>query len=569
MASEPPSPDAVLQLAALHTLAATGFASTSRAASLTLSATLARYLHLVATACTDRAALSGRNKVAAIDVVQALEDLGVGGVEDLYEWTMERDKEETFRDAGLATLEEAMREGLGVDEAIAEMRLVSEDEFTTGEVDEEDVEEDLPRVKGMPNGHSPDNVKIEPLDDSSPRDLSLPRNQSPDMSWLPPLPGQDTQTQVQVVKPDPEHQFLPSPASTIAERYRKRIPFSQSQLGASRPFVEPSNNYPPFHSGPAPSSLQSLVEVYKATAGEPSIALRPSHLREQATDLLRRTIASPDDYSPEDTLISPLPPPRTTPIVPSHSESNTIPPHPLPLDPDRTGLLSSLVHQIKSPHLPPTLRDRLTSIRPPIPQKRLDGGAHILFGEPVKGPSLAALTRAKGKQPEAGEDEGLLRATWDSGPSGMEKWGRGTLPTGKKVVQSGQGESRPRLPPGTRAEDRPSVDGGVNGDGAARSLRVRLPSYGGEVSGSLNPSPLATPSGAIRLKLAGLRTSSVDAEMNSAPEAPGMSAPSPNGHMGLEPSPVVEMPNGASDAHQSAPGNSHDSDQPGASPAMS
>lgn len=90
------SPDAVLHLAALHTLAQAGFASTSRAASLTLSGALARYLHVVAASCTEHAALAGRSKVAAIDVVNTLDDLGVGGVTELQEWTADLDKEVSF-----------------------------------------------------------------------------------------------------------------------------------------------------------------------------------------------------------------------------------------------------------------------------------------------------------------------------------------------------------------------------------------------------------------------------------------------------------------------------------------
>jgi len=90
------SPDAVLHLAALHTLASAGFASTSRAASMTLSGVLARYLELVASSCAERAALAGRSKVAAIDVVNALDDLGVGGITELQEWTLDLDKEVTF-----------------------------------------------------------------------------------------------------------------------------------------------------------------------------------------------------------------------------------------------------------------------------------------------------------------------------------------------------------------------------------------------------------------------------------------------------------------------------------------
>jgi histone H3/H4 len=90
------SPDAVLHLAALHTLASAGFASTSRAASLTLSGVLERYLQLVASKCAAHAALAGRSKVAAIDVVDALDGLGVGGLAELQEWTADLDKEVTF-----------------------------------------------------------------------------------------------------------------------------------------------------------------------------------------------------------------------------------------------------------------------------------------------------------------------------------------------------------------------------------------------------------------------------------------------------------------------------------------
>lgn len=94
------SPDAVLHLAALHTLSQAGFASTSRAASLTLSSALARYLRVVAQTCMDHAALAGRSKVVGLDVVQALEELGVGGLGDLEEWTSGLEKEVCFAGIG-------------------------------------------------------------------------------------------------------------------------------------------------------------------------------------------------------------------------------------------------------------------------------------------------------------------------------------------------------------------------------------------------------------------------------------------------------------------------------------
>ena len=87
------SPDAVLHLAALHALARAGFASASRAASLTLSAVLARYLAVLARSCTERAALAGRSKVAAVDVVDTLDALGLDGVGQVLEWTAGREEE--------------------------------------------------------------------------------------------------------------------------------------------------------------------------------------------------------------------------------------------------------------------------------------------------------------------------------------------------------------------------------------------------------------------------------------------------------------------------------------------
>lgn len=76
---QPDSPDAILHLATLHLLSQVGFASTSRAASLSLSSVAAQYFRVVAQACVDRAVLAGRSKVAAQDVLGALQDMGVAG----------------------------------------------------------------------------------------------------------------------------------------------------------------------------------------------------------------------------------------------------------------------------------------------------------------------------------------------------------------------------------------------------------------------------------------------------------------------------------------------------------
>lgn len=98
------APDAVLHLAALHALASAGFASTSSAASLTLTDVVARYLRLLATTSVEKAALAGRSKVAAVDVVQTLEDLGVGSVGELQEWALDLESEVVFAGAGMDQL---------------------------------------------------------------------------------------------------------------------------------------------------------------------------------------------------------------------------------------------------------------------------------------------------------------------------------------------------------------------------------------------------------------------------------------------------------------------------------
>lgn len=85
-----PSPDALLHLANLHLLSQAGFASTSKAASLTLSSVVGEYFQLVARASVDRANLAGRSKPGAYDVVESLEELGYGfRLDELYEYGLD------------------------------------------------------------------------------------------------------------------------------------------------------------------------------------------------------------------------------------------------------------------------------------------------------------------------------------------------------------------------------------------------------------------------------------------------------------------------------------------------
>ncbi|OCF37766.1 hypothetical protein I316_00893 [Kwoniella heveanensis BCC8398] len=549
-----PSPAAVLHLAALHTLAATGFASTSSAASLTLSSVLEKYLKLVATTCVERANSAGRNKVAAVDIVAALDDLGVR-VGELVDWAEEVDEgrnaghlgkdglgglegeailcfdhmvSEWLADELLgSTSSEYLHDGLSVDQSLARMRLVPEDELepeqeqdsSADNVELEDDESmDIDRdqyengkrmqdtnVKAGVNGDPESLVKTEPPDDIHqetelgriPTLYPFVRHRSPDMSWLPPLPSatsNQTSTQGPITAANSTELALPNnissgapmpvpvplpEAQSIADRYRRPIPYSSSQLSQAHPFHDPPKPSSPLTLPPAPTSLPNLISTYAAIANDPSIALRQIDVRRQASELLRHSIAPVDAYTPAPTLISPIPPVRASPIVPSHSED--MPAKLLPVNPRPNGLLSSLVHQIQSPHLPPALRERLTSLRPPVPLKRDD--QLILYGDGVRGPDEGVLLKAKGKHVEEGSvQEIYLRQTWDSGPRGMEKWSRGRLPTGRKVVQSKEGELLPREEEGKRKEREQTKEAKV---------RLKLPSFGsGE---GLIPPPSQTP----------------------------------------------------------------------------
>lgn len=429
------SPEAILHLATLHLLAQAGFASTSRAASLTLSTATEKYLRLVASACTERAGLAGRNKVAAGDVLATLEDLGEG-VESLWEWVV--DQPVVRFEGGTGGLQERLDEGRGVEEALAEMRLVPE----APDGDDESMEEGS-------EGDSEDSDDLEAdndrMDIDADTDVKPHLRLKPDPStWLPPLPGEYAPAP-DIVLPQ-SHQAAPT---STAEKYRRAIPFAGSLL-SSKPFEDPPTPSSPVLLPPPSSSFPSLLGTYQAIASEPSVSLRQTDLRRQATEILRRSVASAEQFSPSDTLIFPLPGPRVSPIIPSHSDTQTTS-HLLPVNPDRSGMLSSLVHQMHSPHLPPKLRERLTSLRPPLAQTRngAKDGEPIFYGDPVRGPDQAALNKAKGKPTDPSE-ETYLRYTWDTGPRGADKFGKGKLPTGKKVVKSGQGETVPREPETTR-----------------------------------------------------------------------------------------------------------------------
>jgi histone H3/H4 len=99
-----PSPDALLHLATLHLLSQAGFASTSQAASLSLTSVVGEYFKLVARSTVDRALHAGRAKPGIYDVVGSLEDLGYGmRLEDLYEYGLESGRD-TLEGEGLEKL---------------------------------------------------------------------------------------------------------------------------------------------------------------------------------------------------------------------------------------------------------------------------------------------------------------------------------------------------------------------------------------------------------------------------------------------------------------------------------
>lgn len=99
-----PSPDALLHLATLHLLSQAGFASTSKAASITLSSVVGEYFKLVARSTVDKALHAGRSRPGIYDVVSSLEDLGYGmSLDDLYEYGLESGRD-TLEGEGLEKL---------------------------------------------------------------------------------------------------------------------------------------------------------------------------------------------------------------------------------------------------------------------------------------------------------------------------------------------------------------------------------------------------------------------------------------------------------------------------------
>lgn len=304
------------------------------------------------------------------------------------------------------------------------------------------------------------------------------RPKSPDMSWLPPLPTDQIITGASglgtVAAPV---DIAPAPQS-VADRYRRPIAFATSTLAENHQFSDPPRVSPPPVLPPAPTSFPSLISTYQAVVSEPSVALRQTDGRRQAADLLRLTVGNPDVFTPKDTLSIPLPPPHISPIVPSHSD--TLPSKLLPVNPHQQGIVSSLLHQIRSPYLPPPLRERLTALRPPQAQSN-DSGP-ILFGPPVRGADESALAKARGKA-VGDEPELTFRATWDSGPRGSERWSRGGLPTGKKVVRYVEGQKFPHESAG------------------AKALRVKINEKASGIVDGREPSPGSTSSPNVGIKL--------------------------------------------------------------------
>ncbi|WWC59090.1 uncharacterized protein I303_101638 [Kwoniella dejecticola CBS 10117] len=521
-----PSPDAVLHLAALHTLAHAGFASTSRAASVTLSTVLAKYLKLVATTCVERASLAGRGKVAAIDVVDALDDLGIN-VDELIDWSSDQNGDH-FDPTSMGNLQEYLKEGLGVEEAIASMKLVPQDELEA-EDDADDSSEpkqggaDVDMEQGEGEGHKDANmVKAELDEDADEAEIKpfIYRHKSPDFSWLPPLPNthgsssapQDQTLQSELNNKDQttsESAAIPAPTQSIADRYRRPISYASSQLSQAHPFHDPPrpSSLPTPSLPEAPTSLPNLISTYAAIASDPSIALRQTDLRRQATEILRQSIATVDSFSPTPTLSTPIPPVRASSIVPSHSD-DILPQKLLPVNPNvNSGLISSLVNQINSPNLPYTLRERLTSLRPPVVQMRND--QPIFYNNPVRGPDELALQKFKSttkpshanendEEGEGGEGGGggsavqkvYLKQTWDSGNRGIEKWDKPNLPRGKKVIIQREGEKRPRMDPADiqRREERErrqleEANNQNQNQGQKVKVNLRLPNFNGIVNG--------------------------------------------------------------------------------------
>jgi hypothetical protein len=349
------------------------------------------------------------------------------------------------------------------------MRVVHDDDIEEDDDEKPDLEGDE-EVKDEQMDVDSD-TDLDPNTKSSPAPtmdelLSRPklRFPSPDFSWLPPIPDLSSQ---QPAPNSPSATTRPRHAvesvtvpSAIIDRYRTRIPFASSSLTSQSTYAKPiqpdTKRLPP-----GTSSLPDLISTYADTKGEMSVSIRPNGYRLQALDLLRRQIAAPEGYSPHDTLAvkGSVPGPRFTPIA--------VPPHPVAVNPAQEGILSRLLHSIQSANLPSELRERLTTLRPPLAQKR--DGQPLTYGPGIRGADEAALARAQGKESQK-EDEVYSYATWDSGPRGLEKFSRPNLPRGKKVIKYVEGEEIPRQDKRKASLVPPDAQSG----GLGRTLRIKL-----------------------------------------------------------------------------------------------
>jgi hypothetical protein len=426
------------------------------------------------------------------------------------------------------------------EDPIAELRLVHEDDLEEGGLEDEkpevDAEDEEAKDEPMEVDSYTEDSKADPIrklstDASPPTKLRFP---SPDFSWLPPIPDSSV-----IHRPDPASPSAATQSraavesvsvpSAIVDRYRTRIPFSASSLTTQSTYNAPSS--PPTKRLPiGTSSLPDLISTYSDTKGETSVAIRPNGYRFQALDLLRRQIAAPETYSPSDTLSvkGAVPGPRFTPIA--------VPPHPVAINPDQSGLLSRLLHSIQSVNLPSELRERLTTLRPPLAQKR--DGQPLTYGPAIRGADDAALFKAQGKE-STEQDQVYAYATWDSGPRGLEKFSRPNLPRGKKVIKYVEGEDIPRQEK-RKASEAPNGTGSGLVPGPARTLKLKIgeslsPAPGGSpipspglgasiVEEGLTP-PLATPGGTT-LKLR-IKRESADVQTPTMPISSGHSESNP------------------------------------------
>lgn len=384
------------------------------------------------------------------------------------------------------------------------MNISTDIERTFVPVDSEDEDEEEGEEAEEEDEESEESDEAMDVDGEEPPRVNY-RPRSPDLSWLPPLPSGQEDAIVTGSSAVVPVDAVPAPQS-VAERYRRPVAYSTSQLAEAHSFTDPPKPSVPSPLPGAPSSFPSLVTTYETTVDEPSLMFRQTDGRRQAADLLRLTVGNPDKFSPADTLSQALPPPHISPIVPSHSD--VLPTRLIPVNPNQSGIISSILHQIRTPYLPPTLRERLTSLRPPQAQ----GSDHgpMLYGDPIRGADVAALNKARGKA-TGDETEAWFRATWDSGPHGADRWSRGRLPSGRKVIKSGDGAQAPRESEG------------------AKVLRLKMNE---KASGAVDPrghSPGPPSATGIKLRLGGPKTPVVGAAMGNhgSPPRPfaGNSAP--------------------------------------------